>query len=157
MKKAGRVKASWAARKAAVAEGKALNQNLPSWLCWDAQSAKVVPIPERVRVVQRIFKDYVAGQSIREVCRKLVADKVPPICKRANATWNFGYIHDILANRAVLGECLEQPDIWPVIVTETDFYTVAARLKKAHNLTGPEKARLTCSRALPYAASAASP
>lgn len=54
VKKAGRVKASWDARKAAVANGTPLNQNLPSWLKWDAQAKKVVLVPERVAIVKQI-------------------------------------------------------------------------------------------------------
>jgi Recombinase/Recombinase zinc beta ribbon domain/Resolvase, N terminal domain len=142
-RKAGSVKADWQARIAAAKAGqKALNQNLPSWLRWQPDPVirqkgvgKVEPIPERVLVVQLIFRLYLSGLSIRAICRRLRADKIPSISKRKNNGWNVNFVHGILSNRAVLGECMGQPKLWPQAVNETDFYRAADRLKKAKHFT----------------------
>src|SRR5690349_20918207 len=55
-KKAERIKASWDARKAALAAGKALRPNrLPCWLEWDDQNDKPVVSALKTNTVRRMF------------------------------------------------------------------------------------------------------
>lgn len=56
--------------------------------------------PEAV-VVRRIFTDYVAGNTIREICRRLNADAVPS--PSGKATWAHSTICRLLRNEAYIG------------------------------------------------------
>jgi site-specific DNA recombinase len=56
--------------------------------------------PEAV-VVRRIFTDYLAGNTIREICRRLNADSVPS--PNGKATWAHSTICRLLRNEAYIG------------------------------------------------------
>jgi DNA invertase Pin-like site-specific DNA recombinase len=144
-KKAYRVKKSWDARKAALKEGKVMNQNLPSWLRWNRERKQVELIDERAKTVARIFDLYLEFGSIRTVTRKLVAEGVPSISKCKQAAWANSYVSQILNNRAVLGDCLHTdpptPNIYPAIVTEKKFYAVQERLKAGRCFTERTKSK----------------
>jgi len=134
-KKAARVKASWEARKAAIAQGRPINQNLPSWLRWNRESKQVVQIPERVDIVKRIFALYLAGNSLRTICRTLVTEGVPSISKRRGNQWTVEYLANVLKSRSTIGECLGIPAAFPAIVSEADFYGVLKRMGEARHFT----------------------
>lgn len=138
-KKSVRVKASWDARITAVKQGKPINQNLPSWLRWNRETKNVELIKERAETVKKIFDLYLETGSIRKVTRNLVALSVPCISKRKRSAWANSYVHQILTNRAVIGDCLHTkpatPNIFPKIVPDYKFFAVAERLRVGRHFT----------------------
>lgn len=141
-KKSVRLKASWATRIAAVKTGKALNQNLPGWLKWNKESKLITVNNERVATVRRMFKLYLEGRGLVDVSRQLNAEGAVRVSRKAKLggaaiarQHGTSYLHRVLTNRAVLGECQGQPGLWPAIVSEKDFYAVAARLKAGQRQT----------------------
>src|SRR5258707_542506 len=120
VKKAARIKASWEARKAAVARGeKPINCNLPGWLRWNAQ-AKAVELDEvKAAVVRRMFALYAQSGSLFHVSRTLSAENAPRVSRKSNGSgFSKDYVYRCLTNRAVLGECMGKPALFPVIVGE---------------------------------------
>lgn len=142
-KKAVRVKASWDARKQAAMEGKApVNQNMPSWLKWDAVNKKVLLIPERAETVRQIFELYNDGLSIRQVCDKLRAEGVPNVSKRRDSKgWSVNLIGGILRSKAAMGVCCGVPGLWPRVVSDKDFFAAQAKLDISNHLSGPRAKR----------------
>jgi DNA invertase Pin-like site-specific DNA recombinase len=63
-------------------------------------------IPERARIVRRIFTEYLAGRGKELIAKGLNADTVPTwgVGKRRPARWRHTYISKVLRTRTVLGE-----------------------------------------------------
>jgi len=75
-KKAERIKASWDARKAALAAGKAVRPNrLPCWLEWDDQNDKPVVSALKTNTVRRMFDLACLGDGILTICRKMAVPR----------------------------------------------------------------------------------
>lgn len=112
-KKAERVGAAWARKKAAAREGKhKVSARCPGWLT--LVDDEFVLIDDRVKVVQDIFRWTIEGAGRREIARRLnIAD--PPVLPFKHAEkrrpgrppptgWHASAVAKILQNRAVLGE-----------------------------------------------------
>ncbi|MCW5684206.1 MAG: recombinase family protein [Pseudolabrys sp.] len=97
-------KSNWAAKRSRAATAK-LTKWCPAWLKLTSDRSKFEPIPDRVRVVQRIFTECAEGIGIYTITRRLNETSVPPFDgARSSNGWHASYVAKILNNRAVLGE-----------------------------------------------------
>ncbi|WP_449256356.1 recombinase family protein [Bosea sp. (in: a-proteobacteria)] len=102
--KAKRLSEAWTNKRAqAVATKAVVTSRVPAWLkvVTDKDGKRIVPIPERVEIIRRIFARTIAGQGKYAVCRDLNQDEIPAF--RAKK-WQPSYISKVLSNRAAVGE-----------------------------------------------------
>lgn len=127
--KSRRVTASWESRrKLAAAERRPMTGRCVAWL--RLEKGRFVPIPQRVRVVQQIFRWAAAGVGGLAITRKLNGTGVPTI-GRAGA-WSEAYVKKILKSAAVIGTLKlmkgdEFADYYPPIVDKATWLKVQAR------------------------------
>ena len=88
--KSERIGHSWRSNKRKVAEGRILTKNVPWWL--KVVDGKIVEQPERVAVVQEIFRLAALGIGARNITRKMRTDR------------SLGWVIKTLNNRSVIGE-----------------------------------------------------
>jgi len=139
--KSYRVKESWINRKKQAVEGKHINIRLPSWL--KSEAGRYVAIPEKARVIKRIFKLYLEGYGTQTIAAMLVREKVPNIAKDVQGRsdrWHATYIQRILKAKEIIGFYTgvspEVPHFFPAVVSESDFYAAHAKLKERYNYKG---------------------
>jgi DNA invertase Pin-like site-specific DNA recombinase len=99
--KAERIGASWMRRREkAREEGRIMTAQIPAWL--EIVNGEIVPIPERVAALKRIFELSGAGKGKSRICRALTVENVQPF--GLSGKWTVPYIAKILTDRRVLGE-----------------------------------------------------
>lgn len=106
-KKSIRLGDAWHQKKVDGREtGKPLTAIVPAWLKLDKAKRKIVPISERVAIVEEIFRLYTTGWGAGSIAKRLNESKVPvwALSKRSSGFWHESYIKKIVSNRAVLGE-----------------------------------------------------
>lgn len=86
--------------------------------------------PTESAVVCRIFRDYLGGQGVRTIARKLNAEG---ITTGGGATWNDMQVRRVLVNPAYAARRVHQGEIigeakWPALVDAETFDRVQARL-----------------------------
>lgn len=91
-------------RKRLVDEGIILTSRVPAWLKADRKKNTIVVIPERVKLVQRIFAETCQGYGIYSIAQRLNKEGIKPWSTRKNPVWRDSYIRKILTSRTVLGE-----------------------------------------------------
>lgn len=105
-KKSARSKGAWDARRLA---GTNIGSCQPGWLTKD-----LAPIPERVAVVERIFREVAEhGHGTAKVAARMNANDIPIFTKGrrgAKGSWHNGVVRALIRGRAVLGEF--QPMKW---------------------------------------------
>jgi DNA invertase Pin-like site-specific DNA recombinase len=133
LKKAERVSAAWADKKdAAIASGTPFGKSLPVWLAIEGQvksgsrnvnHGKIVVVPEKVALVQEIFRLAAQGVGAKNIVYRLNGR----VLSRSWVIWT-------LKNRAVLGEF--QPKgreviqgYYPQIITQSEFDAARAQVK----------------------------
>ncbi len=102
-----RLKASWAQKRATVAQ-KPLTSTSPAWLRFDKATGKFEVIHERADVVRRMFRDYLAGHSAMSITKALNQEGVPVFARESHKAkvakhWHRSYVRLILENPAVIG------------------------------------------------------
>jgi DNA invertase Pin-like site-specific DNA recombinase len=98
--KSERIGAAWDnKKKKARADGTVLTLRLPAWV--GVQGAKLVAVPQRVKVIRRMFELTVKGHGLSRIVRELTGTVEP---WGRGGTWSKAYVHKILSGRAVLGE-----------------------------------------------------
>ena len=142
-KKAERIKASWDARKAALAAGKAVRLNrLPCWLDWDEQNDRPVLNSSKVEIVQRLFELACLGNGILAICRKMAGTE-PISTSKKNPCWNPATVRRILTDKAVCGFYSQNepptPGVWPVVIDETTYWRAQAALRFSKRQTRPAR------------------
>lgn len=106
-KKSIRLGAAWRQKKEdGRATGKPLTAIVPAWLKLDKKKGLIEPIPDRVAIVQEIFRLYTTGWGAGSIAKRLNDDMVPvwALSKRSSGFWHESYVKKIVSNRAVLGE-----------------------------------------------------
>jgi hypothetical protein len=100
--KGQRVQASWTARREAVAKGtlKLITRQCPAWLHYDENKSAFVLIPDRVRIVRRIF-ELLPHHGAQSIARKLNDDGVKSF--GSSQAWSHPYVRKISRSVAVLG------------------------------------------------------
>jgi DNA-binding CsgD family transcriptional regulator len=74
----------------------------PAWLGLSEDRTSFIFIPERAKIVRRIFELSIAGFGGYTIAKQLNEKKVPSFGPSAN--WDQSTIHNMLRNRATLGE-----------------------------------------------------
>ncbi len=149
VKKSQRLQHAWKVKRSKAKE-ETLTALAPKWLRRSEDKSHFEPIPNRVRVVRRIFNLAAEGRGAIAIAKSLNADGVPTFGdgKRKAKFWQVSYIKKILANRAVLGEYQPHrmgdgkrrpigepvPGYFPAVIDEATFY-------KAHQGKAERKGR----------------
>jgi DNA invertase Pin-like site-specific DNA recombinase len=117
-----------------------------AWLKLAEDKKRFEIIPERAKIVQRIFDMAINGNGSFTICKTFNRERVPTFGYAD--TWNFSYIQNILKNRATIGEfvpgflrdeervlCDPVPNYYPAVVTRECFATVQQnhRVRPNHN------------------------
>lgn len=102
--KARRVRAAWEGKRLA-AGSRPLTSVVPAWLRLNRDTGKLEVIPERQRIVRRIFAEYMAGRGHHAIADGLNADGVPCFGEgsRKAVHWHRTYVRKILVNPATHG------------------------------------------------------
>lgn len=103
-KKASRLAAAWASKRARLARGEqmVLTRRAPAWLRTEGTPLTFVVDEGRAAVVRRIFEETVAGLGKHHIARNLNLDGVAPFGRASG--WHASYVQKILNSPAVLGE-----------------------------------------------------
>jgi len=107
-----RLTSSWKKRRKAAAEGIVISKHVPGWLAVEGTGAdrKFRTIPERVTVVQEIYRLAAEGVGARSIARTLNERGFKPWGRdhhHANSTavgWEHTYIADLLKTSSVEGD-----------------------------------------------------
>jgi len=154
--KSERLTKSWQNRKeCARTHGEPVTTALPGWL--QMVNGEMIPIPERVAVVKRIFKLAGSGYGIKKILHVLAEERIPPFGKAHH--WSSTYVRKLLTSRQVLGEFQperfeeEQPDgtrkkvkdgppipnYYPAIITEDEFNLACQGAGERKGRSGPRQ------------------
>jgi len=93
------------------------------------QDGKIYPEQEKVRVVRKIFQDYLSGTSTYAIAKELTAKGI--LNANNKASWNHGSIGKILENIKYLGDSL-----YPQIIETELFEQVKNRRKEQRQKLG---------------------
>ena len=104
--KGKRVAAAWSAKRVAAANGKLLTRLTPGWV--RAVQGKRELVPERAKIVRRIFDMFLQGIGQVTIARTLNDAGVPTFGRAAH--WQKSYIAKILRNPAVIGTLIPHTD-----------------------------------------------
>ena len=109
--KAHRLRQVWKAKRDKIGKEK-LTSTCPHWLKLNPERTAYVEIPDRVKIVRRIYDMSLEGHGIEPIARTLNEEGIPVWGrgKRKGKGWHYSYILRILRSRAVLGEV--QPGRW---------------------------------------------
>ncbi|CAA0110550.1 Uncharacterised protein [Starkeya nomas] len=100
--KGKRVSAAWSnKRERARVEGHKLTATCPAWLKLNPQRTNFEVIPERVRIVQRVFELTLDGVGKGRVAAILNSEGIPTF--RKSQGWHPSYIQKLLDSEAVIG------------------------------------------------------
>jgi DNA invertase Pin-like site-specific DNA recombinase len=164
--KSKRVKEAWDAKRAA---GKIVTGKGPSWLRFNPNkrdrplNEQWDLLPEKVKVVQRIFKLSHEGHGQNKIAHMLNTDGVEVMQGReskdgSRPEWTQSSVRNLLMNPAVIGTYTQKmggnavrEDYFPVIIDKTLFYRVQDGIKTRRRSGGQKKegriANLFASRA----------
>ena len=156
--KSRRIKASWDSKREKIGERK-MTARAPAWLELSPDHTIFNPIPERVEIVNRIFREKLSGKGTRLIASELNQQNawLPGDQKRNGGPpgWRESYIQKILRSSAVIGEF--QPhqtvtdadgrtsrkpvgeaikDYFPAVVPKNIFYATQARLEQDKSRAG---------------------
>jgi hypothetical protein len=133
-----------------------LTKRLPGWL--QIVDGKIKPVPERVRIIRRIFKMVLDGHGFGVIPQTLNREGVK--CFTHGKRWSPTYVQKICSSRALLGELQPHritktedgrwkrlpfgdpiPDYYPRIIDEDTFKAAAGILSlRRKTETGPRNA-----------------
>lgn len=140
----------WAGKKAAArASGTPTGRNCPNWLELVGGAYKVMP--ERAKIVQRIFRECIGGLGIGGITKGLNRDTVPGFSRRSDkpSAWTAIQVSHILRHKATFGLKIpgsfvgkkrvkdEEPitGFFPPVIEEATFWAAQAAMK-GRNRTG---------------------
>lgn len=103
-KKSQRLGAAWAAKRKRLASGEkfVMSRRTPAWLKVVGSPPRFEVIPERAKIVHRVFEETVAGLGKHHIARNLNLDGIPTFGRAEG--WHASYIQKILKSSAVLGD-----------------------------------------------------
>jgi DNA invertase Pin-like site-specific DNA recombinase len=140
--KADRGASAWRKRRErARQEGAVMTARLPGWLM--LVNGQIVPRPERVAAIRRIFALAAAGYGHKRIIRALMAEGIPPF---GSPCWTLPYIGSILNDRRVLGELrtrrsqessLVLEGYYPAIVSPEEYALARASQRGRRGRKGP--------------------
>lgn len=138
--KARRLRAAWEAKRAKATE-KPLTSVLPGWLRLNKETGKIEKVPERVRIVRRIFQMTLKGYGMEAIAYSLNQKGEKPWGRASH--WQRSYIKKVQESEAVLGiytpyvtsfqdgarvRTAQEPvkNYYPPVISEEDFRSVQA-------------------------------
>ncbi|MGO8854602.1 MAG: recombinase family protein [Steroidobacteraceae bacterium] len=92
---------------------------LPTWMKFNVDRKSAVLIPQRSKVVKRIFHEVIEGTGAREIARDLNKQKVPVLFYATE--WRQSAISQLLKNPAVYGEFKGKEGVLPAVLTKARF------------------------------------
>lgn len=124
---------------------KLYTRKVPGWL--RVENDRIVPIPERVKTVKKMFEMANEGYGIISIIRRFNEHKEPSFHGR---DWNKAVVHNTLTSEAVIGAFQPRtgingkriedgdriPDYFPRIIDDELFYAVQAKLKQRNKYRG---------------------
>ena len=134
--KADRIKETWVKRRerARSPERRPMSRRLPAWV--KVVDGQMVPIPERVATLQKIFRLSADGYGGARLVKALADPDAgsPPF---GGKKWTVPYVRKILNDRRVLGECQPRdtdgkpegpviPDYYPRVISEEEYLLARA-------------------------------
>lgn len=157
--KSRRVKAAWSQKTdKAMKDKKPMTQMCPQWIRLDTKKDKYVIVPERGKVVKRIFKLYSQGFGYSAIATKLLNDSTPIFTTLNNTkrdvTWNQRKIENILKSPAIYGSYYSRrkdftiDDYYPAIMTKDEYFAIMGSQKKRCEVGGETQKFLNVLRGL---------
>jgi DNA invertase Pin-like site-specific DNA recombinase len=99
--KSKRLRDAWKIKRSVSTEEK-MTARCPSWLKLSKDRKSFMEIPEKVKVVQSIFRKAVAGKGRNSIVKSLNGERVP--CLGKGKCWYPSTIAKLLSSRSVIGE-----------------------------------------------------
>jgi DNA invertase Pin-like site-specific DNA recombinase len=99
-------------------KGQLPTTRLPTWMKFNPDRKTAALIPQRSKIVKRIFDNVIAGISAREIARALNKEKVPVLFYATE--WRQSALSQLLKNPAVYGEFKGEIRL-PAAVTKARF------------------------------------
>ncbi|WP_448092696.1 recombinase family protein [Pseudomonas lini] len=130
-----RMKASYASRKRAAAEGVTPKRNTPVWLTSEGEL-----IPEIGPLVKQAFEDYASGLGERRIFERIFEGNTNPLLARMAPSTVKRWMN----NRTAIGEWNGIPNVYPAVIEPELFYRVQKRKEEKFAPRGaPTKHRFT--------------
>lgn len=130
-----RMKASYASRKRAAAEGVTPKRHTPVWLTSEGEL-----IPEIAPLVQQAFEDYASGLGERRIFERTFEGNTNPVLARMAPSTVKRWMN----NRTAIGEWNGIPNVYPAVIEPELFYRVQKRMEAKFSPRGaPTKHRFT--------------
>lgn len=130
-----RMKASYASRKRAAAEGVTPRRHTPVWL-----TSEGVLIPEIAPLVKQAFEDYASGLGERRIFERIFEGNDNPLLARMAPSTVKRWMN----NRTAIGEWNGIPNVYPAVIEPELFYRVQKRMEDKFSPRGaPTKHRFT--------------
>lgn len=118
--KARRLKAAWVGKRERAERREIITTRVPAWIraegsaAKDQRNAKFSLIPDRAKIIKRIFASYLAGTGTYSIAESLNVEKIPTWSAgkgyKPGMIWHRSYLNKILRNPAVAGvfvPCIE--------------------------------------------------
>ena len=140
-----RISSSIAIRLQRCSQGEKLNLGgwVPKWFDFigDAKKAgKYVP-NQHFSTIQRICLDYIAGRSMYQIAKQLIADKVPTVM---GGKWAQGTIANLLRHKTLLGTCEQKgivlKDFYPPVLNKSQWDKLQSKLRENKDRKGGDGA-----------------
>jgi len=107
VKKSYRTLENWKSKRAGAVNGEVISRRGLAWLAYNDTAKAWEPIPERVAIVERIFREYLAGRGTVTIAGDLNTEGVPTWGKTrkpgTRGHWQPSYLQRILFSPAVIG------------------------------------------------------
>ncbi len=143
--KAARVKAAWSTKRNS---GEIMTAMAPAWLSLSGDRKAWIVLPDKVKIVERIFDLSLAGNGAPAIARILNADHVPTM--KSAQHWTFGTVSAILKNEAVVGRFTPKKvlasaidDYFPEIIPPSKFRLVQEGMKNRRWIGGRNSENVT--------------
>jgi DNA invertase Pin-like site-specific DNA recombinase len=145
--KAFRLQKAWQYKRLDI-DKKKLTSIAPAWLKLNKKSQQFEMVPDRDKLIKRIYKLHLEGNGADKIARTFNAEHIP--AWKSNAGWHKSYIQKILHNKAVLGEfqphtmdkrkriAIGEPVLkyFPQVISKEIFDRVQERLSANENKGG---------------------
>lgn len=126
---------------------KKLSSQCPAWLSYDKKKDSFVPIPDKVKTVNRIFQLSASGMGTYAITSELTKKNIKPIGK--SGKWYQSYLTKILKGREVLGDFTSNsPDgkqifenYYPRIIELDLYYRTQESIKSRQKSFGGRKGK----------------
>ncbi|MCW8344661.1 recombinase family protein [Vibrio sp. ZSDZ65] len=121
--KSKRIKESFASRDALMRQGIPVNyRHLPNWLEY-RENEPQYRINEHANTIREVFSLYLSGKGVTHIATRL---NERGLLRAGKTEWTTANVSTQLADRLCIGEWKAHPNVYPAIVSESDFNAVQA-------------------------------